>query len=98
MLVFQVIIQGLREAGIFSSVITSAQSSISKDKFLASIEKSNSTRAVSSQSLPSRKIGRNHDSQATARRIFNTAAAAYHEAAIPPLSPPVMDNDLMNEA
>ncbi|XP_027114008.1 glycosyltransferase-like KOBITO 1 [Coffea arabica] len=93
-----VVIQGLREAGVFSTVITSAQASLSKDKFLASIEKSNSTRAVSSQSLPSRKIGKNHDSQATARRIFDTAAAAYHEAAIPPLSPPVIDNDLMNEA
>lgn len=96
--VFQVIIQGLREAGIFSSVITSAQPSLSKDKFLASIEKSNSTKAVSSQSLPSRKIGRNQESLATARKIFDAAATAYQEAAIPPLSPPVMFNDQMNEA
>lgn len=94
----QVIIQGLREADVFGSVIASAQASLSKDNFLASIERSNSTKAVSSTSLPSRKIGRNHESQATGRKIFDEATITYLEAAVPPLSPPVMDNDLMIEA
>lgn len=81
----QAIIQGLREAGVFRSVITSAQASTtSKDEFLASIKSSNSTKAVSSQSLPSRKLGRDKASQATSRKAFDTSSSVYHEAAVPP--------------
>lgn len=94
----QAIIQGLREAGVFRSVITSAQASTSKDEFLASIKSSNSTKAVSSQSLPSRKLGRDKASQATSRKAFDTSSFAYHEAAVPPISPPLMDNAIAIEA
>ncbi|CAI9102891.1 OLC1v1001258C1 [Oldenlandia corymbosa var. corymbosa] len=93
-----VIIQGLREAGVFGSVIASAQASLTKDNFLASIESSNSTKADSSLSLSSRKVGRSKEYQATARRIFDAATSSYHEAAVPPLSPPKMDDDLKIEA
>lgn len=95
---FQVIIQGLRESGVFSSVIASAPT-MSKDKFLSSMGSTNSSRAVASQSLPSRKFGRSKESQATARKTLEIADTVSHIAAIPPLSPPGMDDEqLMFEA
>ncbi|XP_030493595.1 glycosyltransferase-like KOBITO 1 [Cannabis sativa] len=93
-----VIIQGLRESGVFSSVIaSSASSNISKEKFLTTIgsTSSNSTRAVASESLPSRKIGKIRKNQATVRKVLtieNAASASYQEAAVPPLSPPSSDD------
>ncbi|GFP92430.1 glycosyltransferase-like kobito 1 [Phtheirospermum japonicum] len=94
------IVQGLRESGVFASVITSAQGSISKDKFLASIESSNSTRAAESVSLTSRKMGRNSESRSTARKTLeaDTHNDILHELAVPPLSPPLMDDDHTIEA
>ena len=89
---FQVIIQGLKESGVFSSIIASAPQSLSKKKFLASIESSNSSRADASRSLPStRKIG----THSTARKALELAVdnTSSHEEAVPPLSPPTMDND-----
>ncbi|GLT71016.1 hypothetical protein SLA2020_430610 [Shorea laevis] len=84
-----VIIQGLRESGIFSSVIISAmQTSESKDNFLKSIESSNSSRGTTSGVISSRKIGNSGESQATARRVLETKEVASHLLAIPPLSPP----------
>ncbi|WCJ39004.1 Glycosyltransferase-like KOBITO 1 [Euphorbia peplus] len=86
-----VIIQALRESGLFSSIISSAPTTISKDKFLASIEKNNSTRAVASESLPSRKMNRTREHHAAARKVLNIEAVI--EAAVPPLSPPgITDN------
>lgn len=83
------IIQGLRESGIFSSVIISAmQTSESKDNFLKSIESSNSSRGTTSGVISSRKIGNSGESQATARRVLETKEVASHLLAIPPLSPP----------
>lgn len=89
------IIQGLRESGVFNSVIASAPTTLTKDKFLSTIHSSNSTGAVASGSLPSRKIGRLGDSQsqATARKVLETEAIAFHEEAVPPLSPPLVDDD-----
>lgn len=98
---FQVIIEGLRESGVFSSVIASAPTTLSRDKFLASIERSNSSRAAASQSLPIRKSGRTSKSQATARKALEvTSPATSHDAAVPPLSPPGMevDGDLIIKA
>lgn len=95
---FQAIIQGLRESGVFSSIITSAPTSLSKDKFFSSIESSNSSRAVASQSLPSRKIGRSRESKATARKALEISDIATYEVAVPPLSPPGMDKDIISEA
>lgn len=84
------IIQGLRESGVFSSVIASAPK-LSKEKFLMSIDSSNSSRA-SSGSLPSRNSLRGKGQQATARRILDVDSATSHEIAVPPLSPPGMED------
>ncbi|RAL53842.1 hypothetical protein DM860_004313 [Cuscuta australis] len=91
-----VIIQGLKESGVFGSIITSAQKSLARDTFLASVKRvgNYSERAVASQSLPSRKIGRNHQASqvVTARKTLQmTATEAPLVAqlpAVPPLSPP----------
>ncbi|GAV69401.1 Glyco_tranf_2_4 domain-containing protein [Cephalotus follicularis] len=88
-----VIIQGLRESGVFSSLIASAPETLSKDKFFASIDSSNSSRAVASHSLPSRKVGRGREPHVTARKTLDIEAIAYHEEAVPPRSPPGMDGN-----
>ncbi|XP_010264117.1 PREDICTED: glycosyltransferase-like At2g41451 [Nelumbo nucifera] len=85
------IVQGLRESGIFSSVIASAQTTLSKDKFLSSIESSNSSRVMESVAISSRKISGGRESQATGRKVLETIDTA-HTAAVPPLSPPEMDD------
>ena len=90
---FQAIIQGLRESGVFSSVIASAPSAFSKENFFLSIDSSNSSRAVASKSLPSRKLGKSRNYQATGRKVLDTEVAVFQEAAIPPLSPPGRDDD-----
>ncbi|KAF9595091.1 hypothetical protein IFM89_036980 [Coptis chinensis] len=84
------IVQGLRESGVFSSVIMSAQTTLSKEKFLSSVESSNSSRTDKSNVLSMRKFGRSEDSQATARKALEIADAS-HVIAVPPLSPPGMD-------
>ncbi|KAF7824646.1 glycosyltransferase-like KOBITO 1 [Senna tora] len=92
------IIQGLRESGVFSSVIASAPK-LSKEKFLLSIDSSNSSRAAASESLPSRNTRRGKENQATRRKILDIESAAFHEVAVPPLSPPGLeDNDLSSQA
>lgn len=84
-----VIIQSLRESGVFSSVIESAmQTSVSKDNFLKSIESSNSSREIASGVISSRKIGNSGESQATARKVLEITEDDSHPSAIPPLSPP----------
>ncbi|TQE05828.1 hypothetical protein C1H46_008511 [Malus baccata] len=90
----KVIIQGLRESGVFSSVIASAaQTNLSKDQFLSSVESSNSSRESTSGAITSRKIGKLIDSQATARRVLEFTDDASHPLAVPPLSPPGLDED-----
>ena len=37
----------------------------------------------------SRKIGRSREHQASSRKVLEIEACAAHEAAVPPLSPPV---------
>ncbi|KAA8518080.1 hypothetical protein F0562_015554 [Nyssa sinensis] len=85
-----VIVQGLRESGIFSSVIASVQTALSKDKFLSSTESSNTSRAIDSGGIYSRKIGKSKESQATARKVLEIAET--DSFAIPPLSPPGLDD------
>ncbi|KAH6803458.1 elongation defective 1 protein / ELD1 protein [Perilla frutescens var. frutescens] len=92
------IIQGLRESGVLGSIIASAQGSISKEKFLASIESSNSSRASGSILLDSRKIGRDRASQSTARKTLEVTSDVFHELAVPPLSPPLINDDAEIEA
>lgn len=90
-----VIVQGLRESGIFTSIIESGSKPLSKDKFLSSIESSNSTRPDDS-ATSSRKVGKITDAQATVRKVLQFSDVSTHEAAIPPLpSPGVDDNDVL---
>lgn len=76
----QVVIQALKESGVFSSVVLSASTNLSKKKFLASMHKSNSS---SSDSLPSK----DKESQGISARHLLGA-----ESAVPPLSPPGMEH------
>ncbi|KAI6696849.1 hypothetical protein NL676_016968 [Syzygium grande] len=82
-----VIVQGLRESGVFSSVIASAQMILSKDK-LVSIENSNSSTKLESGEVSSRKIGTNRESQAMPRRVLESTESDIHPSAVPPLSSP----------
>ncbi|KAL3732620.1 hypothetical protein ACJRO7_029289 [Eucalyptus globulus] len=93
------IIQGLRESGVFSSVIASAPSVLSKDKFLSMIGGGNSSKAAASESLPSRKAGRSMEHHSTARKILDieASAAASHASAVPPLSPPGLGGYILDE-
>ena len=91
---FQAIIQGLRESGVFSSIIASAPTTLSKDKFLASIDSSNSSKAAASESLPSRKIGRSRESHTTARKALEFTDTTLHEVAVPPLPAPGMEDSI----
>ncbi|XP_058749920.1 glycosyltransferase-like At2g41451 [Vicia villosa] len=87
-----VIIQSLKESGVFSSVIAkAAQTTISKDKFLKSVESSNSSRNGRSEMISSRKIDAGGVSQAIARRILEVIDDSI-PSAIPPLSPPSYDD------
>lgn len=86
-----VIVQGLRETGVFSSVIASAQTTLSKDK-VVSIESKNSSRKLESGEVSSRKIGTNRESQVIARRVLESTESDIHPSAVPPLSPPGADD------
>ncbi|KAM7530033.1 hypothetical protein LguiB_033443 [Lonicera macranthoides] len=83
-----VIIQGLRESGVFSSVIESAQARTPKQKFLSAIERGNNSGAIGSNKvISSRKIGNMREFQATRRAVLEIV-----HTAIPPLSPPHPDD------
>lgn len=91
------IIQGLRESGVFTSVIASAPSTLSKDKFLASIESSNSSRGAPPETLLTRKMGKTVVSHATARKTLESIDDDMDEVtAVPPLSPPGMEDGQSN--
>ncbi|KAL2923441.1 hypothetical protein RDABS01_014932 [Bienertia sinuspersici] len=78
------IIQGLKESGVFASVISSAQ--------VASSNKSNnngSSDIIDTSILFPRKLGIEHPS--TTRRILEYNGGNSHLPAIPPLSPPSFD-------
>lgn len=77
---------------MFSSVIASAPATLSKDKFLASVESSNSSRGATMESVAT-KIGKSKESHATARKALGAIDTAIHEAAVPPLSPPGVDGE-----
>ena len=82
----------MRETGVFSSVIAkAAQTTISKDNFLKSVDSSNSTRNARSEKLSSRKIDAGGVSQTIARRILEVIDDSI-PSAIPPLSPPYHDD------
>lgn len=85
----QIIIQGLRESGTFTSVIESALTNLPKDTSLSSIENLNTSRADESKVFSSRKMGKHTEIQANGRKIL---AMDTDFAAIPPLSPPSVDD------
>lgn len=77
---------------MFSSVIAKAtQTNLSKEKFLKSVDSSNSTRNSRSDMFSSRKFDAGRLSQATGRRILKVIDDSL-PSAIPPLSPPNYDH------
>ncbi|CAM8970043.1 unnamed protein product [Rhodiola kirilowii] len=83
------IVESLRKADVFTKAIAASKTKITKDKFISSIESSNSTRSISS-----RKIGISH---ATARRVLEfLESPLLTEAAVPPLSPPSIGEQEMD--
>ncbi|MED6146950.1 Glycosyltransferase-like KOBITO 1 [Stylosanthes scabra] len=88
-----VIIQSLRETGVFRSVIAkAAETTLSKDNFLKSVDSNNSTRNARSETIFSRKFDAGGVSQLTARRILEVIDDGLIPSAIPPLSPPKLDH------
>ncbi|XP_057718795.1 glycosyltransferase-like At2g41451 [Arachis stenosperma] len=88
-----VIIQSLRESGVFRSVIAkAAETTLSKDNFLKSVDSNNSTRNGRSENIFSRKFDANGVSQSTARRILGVIDDGLTPSAVPPLSPPRLDH------
>ncbi|KAG8648942.1 hypothetical protein MANES_08G053500v8 [Manihot esculenta] len=81
-----VIIQGLRESGLFRDVIVRAQTN--QTEIFPSVEKSNSGKSAKSGVVSSGKIGENGDSQATARRVLQISDNGSFPSAVPPQSPP----------
>ncbi|PWA92792.1 glycosyltransferase family 92 [Artemisia annua] len=86
-----VIMQGLNEAGVFGSVIASAQKSLSKDTTLSSNEISNNSSDVDDavSGFSSRKIGK-REPRVAVRNVLQ--AADTDLLAMPPLSAPFIDN------
>ncbi|RWW28354.1 hypothetical protein GW17_00007192 [Ensete ventricosum] len=88
------IIQSLRESGVFSSAIASAQAS-SKQKSTSPIENLQNRSSVIPDPIDSiskrgRIGGRKIKSQATARKIMEIVGGV--ESAMPPMSPPGLDD------
>ncbi|XP_048225854.1 glycosyltransferase-like At2g41451 [Ricinus communis] len=81
-----VIVQGLRESGVFSNAIAMAQTNLTE--FLSSVENSDSSKTAKSGVISSRKIGQNGESQATARRVLQISGDISLPSAVPPQSPP----------
>ncbi|URD91056.1 hypothetical protein MUK42_27863 [Musa troglodytarum] len=90
----QAIVQSLRESGVFSSAIASAQAS-SKQKSTSPIENLQNRSSVildptDSISKRGRIGGKKIKSQATARKIMEIVGGV--ESAMPPMSPPGLDD------
>lgn len=81
-----VIIEGLRESGIFASAIAAANSSTSSESKTSSYTKKIDAGELSSEELSIRFQG-------TARKVLETAEEKVdHPRAVPPLSPPGIDS------
>ncbi|KAK3153432.1 hypothetical protein QOZ80_2BG0172470 [Eleusine coracana subsp. coracana] len=86
------IVQGLRESGVFTSVIEAGQSVVS-DKLSAKKAIVQSQNVTRPGDLPRKLIGAN--SVASTRKILQTAESAIRDTdvtAVPPLSPPSLDD------
>ncbi|KAK4378022.1 hypothetical protein RND71_004318 [Anisodus tanguticus] len=85
-----VIIQGLKEYGVFASVIASAHRDIIKEESLSSTGNRNSSRYAHITDTFPRKMGRILEPQATRRKFLEFSET--DRLAIPPESPPGMDD------
>ncbi|OIW11482.1 hypothetical protein TanjilG_26848 [Lupinus angustifolius] len=74
-----------------SVIAKAAETTLSKDNFLNSVESSNSTSNSSSRLVSSRKFDAGGLSEATARRVLEVIDSSL-PSAIPPLSPPSPDH------
>ncbi|XP_076958418.1 glycosyltransferase-like At2g41451 [Bidens hawaiensis] len=84
-----VIIQGLKEAGVFSSLISDVQTSLYKDALLSSNEvTNNSSNADAMSGVTSRKIGKKQP-RMTVRNVLQATDTDLQ--AMPPLPAPVME-------
>ncbi|XP_015055245.1 glycosyltransferase-like At2g41451 [Solanum pennellii] len=83
------IVQGLKESGVFVSVIASAHRDIIKDESLSSAGNRNASGYPHITDTFPRKIGRILESQSTARKFVDFSSTDHQ--AIPPESPPGMD-------
>eukprot|EP00252_Welwitschia_mirabilis_P021801 TRINITY_DN5703_c0_g1_i1.p1 TRINITY_DN5703_c0_g1~~TRINITY_DN5703_c0_g1_i1.p1 ORF type:complete len:533 (-),score=84.77 TRINITY_DN5703_c0_g1_i1:375-1973(-) len=101
-----VIVQGLRDAGVFTSALASAQAalekSMSKEQFLSSVSDSNQTKVLHDdlnkgvktdvrQHNLNRKVNVG-DAHAVVRRILETLDQT--DMAMPPLAPPSLEDSL----
>ncbi|WCJ33401.1 Glycosyltransferase-like KOBITO 1 [Euphorbia peplus] len=82
-----VIIQGLRESGVFINTIAMAQSNLTE---LSS--GGDSSKVSKSGGISSRKIGQNKESVVAARRVLQLPDDIFHPSAVPPQSPPKMED------
>ncbi|GMH20179.1 hypothetical protein Nepgr_022020 [Nepenthes gracilis] len=86
-----VIIQGLRESGVFSSVIASARAALSAVNLSsAGVIKSSSIAVSRREQVFSRKMGDSQEFHATARKMLEVEKLESHSPAVPPLYPPSM--------
>lgn len=89
----QAIVQGLRESGVFTSVIAAGQPSVN-EKLLRMKTDAQSQNVTRPGNLPSKQI-RSSDSKASARKLLQAAGLAFRDmdvTAVPPLSPPGLDD------
>nr|XP_009785409.1 PREDICTED: uncharacterized protein LOC104233677 isoform X1 [Nicotiana sylvestris]XP_016450599.1 PREDICTED: glycosyltransferase-like At2g41451 isoform X1 [Nicotiana tabacum] len=84
-----VIIQGLKESGVFASVVASAHRNIIKEESLSSTGNRNASRYPHITDTFPRKMGRILEPQATARKFLEFSET--DRQAISPQSPPGMD-------
>nr|CAB3500018.1 unnamed protein product [Digitaria exilis] len=87
------IVQGLRESGVFTSVIASGQPSVN-EKLLRMKTDAQGQNVTKPGNLPTKQI-RSSDSTASARKILQAAELAFRDrdvTAVPPLSPPGLDD------
>ncbi|KDP26203.1 hypothetical protein JCGZ_22449 [Jatropha curcas] len=80
------VVQALRESGVFVNAIAMAQTNLTD--FL----NSNTSKKAKSGAISSQKIGENGESQATARRVLQLSNDASFPSAVPPQSPPGLED------
>ncbi|KAI3760695.1 hypothetical protein L1987_51093 [Smallanthus sonchifolius] len=82
-----VIMQGLREAGTFTSLIASAQSTSSVAELLSTVTNNN----TSSTTFEGKNDDKTKEAELTGRKVLE--ASVMVSSAVPPLPPPTMNDD-----